>query len=141
MNNLNINIINFYTDGALDRIDLTGSVSWVKIDKPADIEKSHFNMKIIGKKSSTRLEILAIIMALLVVPENFIVNIYTNSQAAVLKWNRLQSKIVNMSERKMLDENDIYLWKWINKFIGDNNITMNLFKVKAHDKNKWNDRA
>ena len=95
-------------------------------------------MKVKGEKSSTRLELLAIIMVLLVVPPNNQLIIYTDSQAAVLKYNRLKYNFESKSERKLLNEEDLYLWKCIMSFLKNNNINMELLKVKAHENDVWN---
>lgn len=87
----------YYTDG---RDKLIGGISWVRVDEEKDIELNNFSMKIINEQSSTRLEMLA-------VPEDGSVKIYTDSQAVIWKWNRLEGSLLNTSERKLLDENDI----------------------------------
>ena len=141
INRYNYADYSFYTDGALDNCTLNGGVAWIRVDIVNNEEIEKFFMNIKGEKSSTRLELLAIITVLLVMPPNNQLTIYTDSQAAVLKFNRFKRNFETKSERKLLNEEDLYLWKFILTFLKNNNIDMILLKVKAHDEDEWNNKV
>ena len=47
----------------------------------------------------------------------------------------------NNNLRKLLNKADFIIRKWINDFIKDNRININIVKVKAHSNNKFNEKA
>ena len=90
INRYNYADYSFYTDGALDNCILNGEVTWIRLNIVNNKEIEKFSINVKGKKSSTRLELLAIITVLLVMLSNNQLTIYTDNQVVVLKFNQFK---------------------------------------------------
>ena len=136
-NNRNTNI--FYTDGSLKRYEnyVDMGVGWVQIEN--ELEISRFNAKTKVWPSSTRVEVIAILTAILTVNYNSEVSIFTDSKNTLSIFNSYKEKYSNYRSYIKL-ENQI-IWELIFRVIDILNLTVNLHKVKAHTNIRWNDRA
>jgi ribonuclease HI len=129
----------FYTDGSLKQKDnrVEMGLGWILIED--NMELQCYNSKLEGWCSSTRAEIMAILTALLVIVDHSEVNIFTDSKNAVSIFNSYRRKFDNY--RSYIKMDNQILWQLIFQIIEKLGLKVNLYKVKAHDNNKWNDRA
>ncbi|GBC05799.1 hypothetical protein RclHR1_06420022 [Rhizophagus clarus] len=87
--------------------------------------------------SSTRAKLIAIFLALLVVPEDAAINIYTDSQctiSAINNWDNPQTRI------RIKQPNSLVIMK-IKMVCKEKHLRLELVKVKGHDRNKENEIA
>ena len=110
----------------------------VQIENETEI--GNLNIKIDSKKEINHLETVAIVMVLLMSPRDSIVSIYTDSKNAQTLVNDCL-KENNNKLKKLLNKTDFIIRKWINDFIKDNRININIVKVKARSNNKFNEKA
>ncbi|CAB4431822.1 unnamed protein product [Rhizophagus irregularis] len=138
----NNNIFQIYTDGSLDlncrnsRGEVVMGAGW--IIKDHDLS---FSCSVNYHPSSTRPELLAIMTALLAVPNNAEVAIYTDSQAAIEGINRMLDASYRINRRKFLKMNNYIILFTIYDLIKTKSLTLNLHKVCGHSGNRWNDMA
>ncbi|CAB5194394.1 unnamed protein product [Rhizophagus irregularis] len=138
----NNNIFQIYTDGSLDlncrnsRREVVMGAGW--IIKDHDLS---FSCGINYHPSFTRPELLAIMTALLAVPNNAEVAIYTDSQAAIEGINRMLDASYRINRRKFLKMNNYIILFTIYDLIKMKSLTFNLHKVRRHSGNRWNDMA
>jgi len=130
--------LTFYTDASLNRLNNHSGIGIVQIENETEI--GNLNIKIDSKKEINHLETVAIMIVLLMTPRDSIVSIYTNSKNAQTLVNDCL-KEDNNNLRKLLNKTDFIIRKWINDFIKDNRININIVKVKAHSNNKFNEKA
>ncbi|GBB90714.1 hypothetical protein RclHR1_17780001 [Rhizophagus clarus] len=90
--------------------------------------------------SSTRLELLAILTALLTVPINNNTHIYTDSQLAIDSINNML-QLKGIIERKLFKQNNYILLYAIVDLGYIKKINLILYKVKGHSGCIWNDKA
>ncbi|RGB25914.1 hypothetical protein C1646_771105 [Rhizophagus diaphanus] len=79
--------------------------------------------------------------ALLAVPSNAEVAIYTDSQAAIDRINRILDAAYRINRRKFLKMNNYIILFTIYDLIKMKSLTFNLHKVRGHSGNRWNDMA
>ena len=103
------------------------------------MEIHKFNAKTKSWPSSTRAEIIAILITLLVVKKHSVVNIYTDSKNTISTFNSYKTKFSNYRSYIKLDNQIV--WELIFKVIEMLDLKVIMHKVKAHSNNKWNDRA
>ncbi|CAB4403023.1 unnamed protein product [Rhizophagus irregularis] len=84
--------------------------------------------------TSTRAEIYAILLALLTCSNG---SIYTDSAAAIQAIN----EILNAKLKTVLDRNNFLLLYRIFIVVRENNLELELHKVKGHSGDEWNDKA
>src|SRR2546429_340693 len=83
---------------------------------------------------------MAILAALISVPPNASINIFTDSESYIKKFQELQSLGFQLSTRQILKiNNNLHIWNIICEIIFSNHLTVNLHYVKAHSGNQWND--
>ena len=105
-----------YTDGSLTNLgtdNIKMSFGWTFIldsNIPSSID---FNACIKNFPSSTRAEIFAILTALCVCPENSIINVYTDSQAAIDGFKSYVFHNIWMTERRFLKIRNYLIWSLI----------------------------
>ncbi|CAB5196262.1 unnamed protein product [Rhizophagus irregularis] len=138
----NNNIFQIYTDGSLDlncrnsRGEVVMGAGWIIKDQDLS-----FSCGVNYHPSSTRPELLAIMTALLAVPNNAKVAIYTDSQAAIEGINRMLDASYRINRRKFLKMNNYIILFAIYDFIKTKSLMLNLHKVCGHSGNRWNDMA
>ncbi|GBB90990.1 hypothetical protein RclHR1_18070005 [Rhizophagus clarus] len=99
-----------------------------------------FTCGIIYFSSSTRPELLAILTALLTVPINNNMHIYTDSQSAIDSINNML-QLRGIIERKLFKQNNYILLYAIVDLVYIKRINLILHKVKGHSGCIWNDKA
>jgi exonuclease III/ribonuclease HI len=130
-----------YTDGSLDfnSKDANGNVimgsGWIL--QHSDIS---FACGLRYFPSSTRPELLAILTALLAIPNESRVTIYTDSQAAIEGIKHLQV-INNRLGRRLFTQNNFMILLLIIDTIKSKKLNFSINKVKGHSGCKWNDTA
>ena len=129
-----------YTDGSL--AESCGSkimgASWIWVDIESNTSIVKGKLKCIGWPSSTKAELVAIWMALLVAPPNLDVEIYTDSAAAIAS---LGKKIQLDSTHKWIKEKNYSLVTKILDLAKSKQLMFSFVKVKGHSGNKWNEVA
>jgi ribonuclease HI len=131
----NLDQFTFYTDGSLTGLQTSScrmGFGWIE---------PHYNVTFKGScilnPSSTKSESYAILTALLTLPNNSTVNIYTDSQNCIHNYNNFSNPL--LSRRKQLNHNNHLLWTFIMEIIKDKGLKLTLHKVKAHSNNIYND--
>ncbi|GBB97347.1 hypothetical protein RclHR1_29730001 [Rhizophagus clarus] len=136
----------FYTDGSLINLgtpDILMGWSWVQIIHDAGYLNSvaaYTHGTIRNWPSSTRAEIAAIFAALSVTPEDSVVSLYTDSQAAINGLHSCTSSTYTNS-RFYYKTTNFELWTSIECCIREKRLSILPVKVKGHDGNYWNDFA
>jgi ribonuclease HI len=139
--NLHTNELHIYTDGSLElnAVDKQNRIimgaGWIL--KNRDIE---FTYGIAYFPSSTRPKLLAIFTALLTVPINNNMHIYTDSQSLIDSINNML-QLKQAMERKLFKQNNYFLLYAIVDLMLIKKIKLNLHKVKGHSGCTWNDKA
>jgi ribonuclease HI len=133
----NHNQFTFYTDGSLIGLQTPScrmGFSWIEPRLNTSYKGS-----CILHPSSTKSESYAILTMLLVIPNNSLIDIHTDSQNCIHNYNSFSNPLI--SQRKQLNHNNHLLWSFIMDTIEDKNLTVTLYKVKAHSNNVHNDMA
>jgi len=90
--------------------------------------------------SSTKAEMLACLIALMVAPVKAMVTIHTDSAMTIIGFNKL-ADLMQLSIRKREKVPNFQIWMTITHMIESKNLKVNLVKVKAHSGDRLNDRA
>ncbi|GES89137.1 ribonuclease H-like domain-containing protein [Rhizophagus clarus] len=141
MTKLHTNKLHIYTDGSLNLNSVDGynqiimGAGWIVKNTEID-----FTCGITYFPSSTRLELLAILTALLTVPINNNTHIYTDSQLAIDSINNML-QLKGIIERKLFKQNNYILLYAIVDLGYIKKINLILYKVKGHSGCIWNDKA
>jgi ribonuclease HI len=137
--------LNIYTDGSLVGsessrvVDKRMRIGWVLADESSNrLEDISFCSRIEDWPSSTRAELGAIWTAVLAAPRSSLVNIFTDSKAAI---EGLQANRHIVSIRNIFKIKNRSLIRQIQECCKAKNITLQLNKVKGHSENLWNDKA
>ena len=133
-----------YTDGSLQRyqIDIAGTMrndmgfGWVIVKDESPFEK--FYASSYEWPSSTRMELLAVITAISILPQNSKLTIYTDSANVITKYQFLLNEKSFRRKRKLPNFN---LWDILFTIIKKLNISLFFEKVKAHSGDIFNDQA
>jgi ribonuclease HI len=130
-----------YTDGSMDMNvrdtynNIVMGSGWVVHN--TDIS---FSCGIRYHPSSTRPELLAILTALIAIPEKGSVKIFTDSQAAIDGITHMHRRC-NQQGRKLLKQNNYIILSAIWDVVRIKKLDFQIFKVKGHSGCKWNDKA
>lgn len=128
-------IIKVYTDGSLE--DHKMGLGWVI---PSQEGEKHikFRCNIEYFPSSTRAELAAILTALLVMPKEATIHIYTDSMCAIFSLCKIIKK-----EKEFIwkDAQNPIILQVIDEIINELNLKINLHKVEAHTGNLFNEIA
>ncbi|CAB4404503.1 unnamed protein product [Rhizophagus irregularis] len=89
--------------------------------------------------SSTEAETYIIITALLTVPHNSTIEIFTDSQNVIDTYNRMITR--SLSIRRSLKLPNHVAWRFIIYLIESKNLKITFHKVKAHSGDQYNDLA
>ena len=91
--------------------------------------------------SSSRAEATAVATALLTVPPDNNVTIFTDSQTSIDTYNRLSKPNPKQTHKKWLKEKNWSIWSIIIDTVKKRNINLLFKKVKAHTGDLNNDKA
>jgi len=141
-NNINTNKSHykFYTDGSLmerNKVKKMG-IGWLLKNEEENNTDLEFKAANVGWPSSTKAEILAILIALIVTTPHSKIEIYTDSANAISQFEKYKKEL---SLRKKMKYNQHVMWKQIFNIIQRFSLKVILFKVKAHNNDKNNDKA
>lgn len=132
----------FYTDGSLSQRssqEVKMGAAWIQTSGP--IPGSIFKTGLEDWPSSSRAEVTAIATALLTVPQNRSVKIYTDSQNCIDTYTKLISNSPKLTAKRWLKINNWSLWSIILEAVKSKKLKLTLVKVKAHSNDPWNERA
>ena len=130
----------FYTDGSVIDIgtnQCSMGIGWVQIHSDQIIHK--FTAQLQNWPSSYKAELLAILSAISTVPRNSTINIFTDSQSVISKYNKLKS--IPKQSSKYYKFNSWPIWHTLLNVTHAFNIKLNLHKIKAHADNSFNNQA
>ncbi|PKB93736.1 hypothetical protein RhiirA5_440450, partial [Rhizophagus irregularis] len=133
--NNNYYIFEFYTDGSL--IDLgteqcSISCAFAQISDLFDIPHVEFYSTIDKWPSAYRGELLAVLLALSVVPKNSKVRINTDSLNVITQFEKLKKSRFSQTSREYFKANNNFLWDVLCRIILTLNLHVKMFKVVAH---------
>ena len=113
-------------------------IRWVQINEMQEWSEEEIAFGLEGWQMSTIAELVAIWTAILTIPKEKQVEIYTDSNAAI----RNISRSLEQADRNKIikKKNAIWIMK-IKDLIKTKNIQIELVKVKSHSKDRWNDKA
>jgi ribonuclease HI len=113
-------------------------IGWICIDAISNYHQ--FEASIENWPSSTRAELFALMIALLVSPKSAVIHIHTDSQALI---HGFRSIITNcsLSNRSLEKTPNYTIWNLVQYIVDTLALDVNLHKVKAHDGNTLNDIA
>jgi len=138
------NEVDIYTDGSMS-IEIEGDsskkrigIGWIVVNNSSRNSNISFKSRIVNWPSSTRAELGAIWIALLVAPYKANMRIYSDSKAAI---DRIWSLKESTSIRDYFKTKNCSLISQIIDCCKTKEINLELIKVKGHSMNKWNDRA
>ena len=140
-NNLNSRSFNFYTDGSVINIGsehCTMGIGWVQVDNNNQIS-SKFNAQIKLWPSSYKAELVSILSAIATTPRNSTINIYTDSQSIISKYDELISPTFNPN--KLFKFNAWPLWHTFLNIMKSYQLQVIFHKVQAHTDNTFNNLA
>ncbi|PKK56704.1 hypothetical protein RhiirC2_799466, partial [Rhizophagus irregularis] len=133
--NNNYYIFKFYTDGSL--IDLgteqcSVSCAFTQISDLFDVPHVEFYSTIDKWPSAYRGELLAVFLALSVVPKNSKVRINTDSLNVITQFEKLKKSRFSHTLREYFKANNNFLWFILCRIILTLNLHVEMFKVIAH---------
>ena len=130
----------FYTDGSEEKINKKMGFAWIRVEnKDAKEILDSFTATTKGWCSSTKAEIFAIFSAIMTVPNNTKVIIYTDSLNAIMQYKKFSNSILPNREKYKLNQHTT--WESIIKFTNITRIKLTLKKVKAHTGIWGNEKA
>jgi len=113
-------------------------IGWIQVDNNNQTINS-FSAKIQFWPSSYKAELFLIITAISTAPRNSIVNIFTDSQSVISKFNNLQ---LNLSHsNKLFKFNSWPIWHTLLNIIKSHKLQIIFHKVQAHSDNNLNEQA
>ncbi|GES94482.1 ribonuclease H-like domain-containing protein [Rhizophagus clarus] len=143
--------LSFYTDGSVQngipshlrqRLDDCLDYRSMVINQGAAFVEISSNLqfftRIVNWPSSTRAELFAILLALLVCPRDCRVKIYTDSNCSISTITRFLRSRSKFCSRGF---NNSLILIYIGILIRDRNLDLELIKVKAHAGDPWNELA
>jgi ribonuclease HI len=130
----------FYTDGSVVEIgtnQCSMGIGWAQIHN--DQITHQFAAQAYSWPSSYKAELLAILSAISTVPRNSIVDIFTDSQSVISKYNKLLTTSRHSS--KYFKFNSWPAWHTLLNAIQAFNIQLSFHKVQAHTDDSYNNLA
>ncbi|CAB5383282.1 unnamed protein product [Rhizophagus irregularis] len=89
--------------------------------------------------SSTRAEIFALLITLLIAPSNSNLTVYTDSASVISNFEKFKFYNFTLVTRQIFKiSNNNILWKIIMDIIKENNLSVSIFKVNAHTDDSLN---
>jgi ribonuclease HI len=135
-------IFEFYTDGSLINLgteQCSVNCSFAHLNTEFDIPQVEFATKIDNWPSAYRGELLAVILALCVVPKNNKVRINTDSLNVLTQFENLKKVHFHQTSREYFKNNNNHLWNILCRIILQLNLHVELFKIVAHGDDMDND--
>jgi len=132
----------FYTDGSLGNSsdgEKRMGAAWVQTEGPN--QGNFFAAGVTDWPSSYRAEIVAIILAMLTVPQNSEIEIVTDSASCINTFHRLYKPSPKHTIRRWIKEKNWSLWMRLFEIIRRKRLQVKFKKVKAHSGDKYNDQA
>jgi len=111
------------------------SSAFVQVNQ--DISQISFATTLENFPSSTKTELVACILVLMVVPDHSRLTIYTDCQQIINEFSLLSSLI--RYPRKLLKFTSYPLWTVLFKILRYNDLDLQLVKVQGHSGNQFND--
>ena len=99
---------------------------------------AQFNASSFEWPSSTRMELMAVVSLISILPVQSNINIFIDSNNIIEKYKKLKNQTSYRKKKKVINYNLWEIFFWIEKKLSIN-IVFN--KVKAHSGNKLNDKA
>ncbi|PKC53349.1 hypothetical protein RhiirA1_543229 [Rhizophagus irregularis] len=133
--NNNYYIFEFYTDGSLIELGTEQcniSCAFAQISDLFDIPHVEFYSTIDKWPSAYRGELLAVLLALSVVPKNSKVRINTDSLNVITQFDTLKKSRFSQTSREYFKANNNFLWAILCRIILTLNLHVEMFKVAAH---------
>ena len=133
-----------YTDGSLQRFNVNNDThtsqgfGWHILTEDTSAILTEFNAASKAWPSSTRMELLAVLTLVSILPRNSEITIRTDSNNVITKFEKFKGNIVF---RRKIKENNLVFWEVLFEIIKRFNINIVFQKVKAHSGDKYNDRA
>jgi len=132
--------LEFYTDGSLYNIgtdNIKIGIGWIQTN--IDASPASFISSIENFPSSTKAETMALLTALLVTPPKCKITICLDSNVTIQNYNKINRE--DLSCRKQLKMEHIWIWKTIKYIQEQLNLSIELIKIKGHSGNQLNDKA
>jgi ribonuclease HI len=132
----------FYTDGSLGNTvdqDRRMGAAWLQTKGPN--QDNFYITGVTDWPSSCRAELVAIILAVLTVPQTSKVEIVTDSASCISTYNRLVKPDPRRTIRRWIKEKNWSLWMRLLEIIRKKKLQVYLTKVKAHSGDKFNDKV
>ncbi|CAB4379938.1 unnamed protein product [Rhizophagus irregularis] len=133
--NNNYYIFEFYTDGSLIELgteQCSISCAFAQISDLFDIPHVEFYSTIDKWPSAYRGELLAVLLALSVIPKNSKVRINTDSLNVITQFEKLKKSRFSHTSREYFKANNNFLWAILCRIILTLNLHVEMFKVVAH---------
>ena len=137
--NYNQSELHFYTDGSVIQFGTSQcsmGIGWALIEHNNIIHTFQAQTKF--WPCSFKAELIAILSAIITVPRNCMVHIYTDSQSVISKYNNLNLISLSLS---FINTPYHSLWYTFINFIKSYNIQLTFHKVTAHQDNEFNNLA
>ena len=132
------NQLDIYTDGSLKDVktdDMRMACAFI-VKSPIE---TTFSCAIENEPSSTKVELMAVILAIMICPKDSRININTDSKNIITIFEKLIT--MEMSKIKKERFTDLYLWSFLIRLIRFFNLTVTMTKVKAHSDDIYNNEA
>ncbi|GBB83193.1 hypothetical protein RclHR1_00010075 [Rhizophagus clarus] len=134
-NNPNRHIFEFYTDGSLINLaseQCSISCLFAQLQNTFDIPEVEFSCTVEKWPSAYRGELLAVTLALIVVPPNSKVMVKTDLLNVISQFEQLKKSRFSQSAREYFKTNNNFLWNDLIRIITKLNLLVELFKVPTH---------
>jgi ribonuclease HI len=135
-------IYEFYTDGSLQNrgsTQMSMGSAWIQTSGPNP--NTTFRISSTTWPSSSKAETIAIFTALLTIPEERNVKIFTDSLTSIQTYYKLLTPRPNFTKRKLLKITNWSIWTKVMETIQSKKLIVELIKVKAHEGNFFNEVA
>ncbi|EXX60508.1 hypothetical protein RirG_179260 [Rhizophagus irregularis DAOM 197198w] len=136
----------FYTDGSLTSLDVNSSTqtqmgfAWIEItDATPNLGPPPPSYKgaLSFNPSSTKAEVYALLTAIIAVPDDSELDVFTDSLNVIHTFHVVMNKLT--STRRILKCNNHLAWRLIDILITKKSLIVRLHKVKAHSNDYWNE--
>ena len=112
-------------------------IGWVQVHNNQVIQS--FSAQTLNWPTSYKAELLAILSAISTLPRNSTVNIFTDSQSVISKYNKLI--VLSPHSSKQFKFNAWPIWHTLLNILKAFNIQLSFHKVQAHSNNPFNNLA
>uniref|UniRef100_U9U7L9 RNase H type-1 domain-containing protein n=1 Tax=Rhizophagus irregularis (strain DAOM 181602 / DAOM 197198 / MUCL 43194) TaxID=747089 RepID=U9U7L9_RHIID len=138
----------FYTDGSFFSLDVTSSTqtqmgfAWIETTDAtpnSDPPPPSYKGALSFNPSSTKAEVYALLTAIIAVPDNSELDVFTDLLNVIHTFHVVTNKLTSI--RRILKCNNHLAWRLIDILITKKSLIVRLHKVKAHSNDYWNDMA